>query len=168
MLKLQDIFTIILLFATWIVISGRLTAVNLGIGFLVAVGIVLVIHSSFTQKLARQVITRFFYFVSYVFLVGWEVITASYKVAYFVLHPKLSCEPGIVKVPTKLGRKDRLIKITILANTITLTPGTVAVDVDTENDVLYVHWMNVQAETPEENRQKITSTFEPLIRRMFG
>ena len=56
MIKVKDIFTIVLLFIAWIIISGRLSIFNLLLGLIISTGVVLVIHSSFTRKFARQII----------------------------------------------------------------------------------------------------------------
>jgi multicomponent Na+:H+ antiporter subunit E len=70
--------------------------------------------------------------------------------------------PGIVKVKTTL--KTDLAK-TFLASSITLTPGTLVVDIDGQN--LYVHWICVEGEDPEEHTRQIVEAFEPFVRRIF-
>jgi len=63
---------------------------------------------------------------------------ANLDVAYRVITGKI--RPGIVKIDPRLKRD---FSITFLANSITLTPGTLSVDVDEENNYLYVHWINI-------------------------
>ncbi len=62
------------------------------------------------------------------------MIKANLKVAYIVLHPKLPISPGMVQFKTRL--KTDLAKV-IFANAITLTPGTLTVDI--EDDLFTVH-----------------------------
>jgi multicomponent Na+:H+ antiporter subunit E len=85
-------------------------------------------------------------------------------VAYRVLHPKLPIEPGIVKVKTSLST---LTGRVALANSITLTPGTLTVDL-TDDGYLYVHWINVRAVDVEEATRKIVKRFEPILKEVFG
>lgn len=63
---------------------------------------------------------------------------ANFDVAYRVITGKIN--PGIVKI--KPGLKEDL-SITMLANSITLTPGTLSVDIDENTNDLYIHWINV-------------------------
>lgn len=74
-------------------------------------------------------------------------------------------KPGIVHVPTEL-RTD--FGITGLANAITMTPGTVSVDVDEDKPCLYVHWINVKAIEPKVTSKQIAGPFERFLRRVFG
>ncbi len=108
---------------------------------------------------------RYFYFIFYylpVFL--WECFKANIDVAYRVLHPKLPINPGIVKVKTNLKSDTAL---TFLANSITLTPGTLSVDIDTDNGVLYIHWINVKAKDVERATEIIAERFEKILKKIF-
>jgi multicomponent Na+:H+ antiporter subunit E len=71
--------------------------------------------------------------------------------------------PGIVKIKTNLKTDSG---ITALANSITLTPGTLVVDV-TDDGYLYIHWINVKAEDVEQATKQIAERFEWFIRRIF-
>ena len=71
--------------------------------------------------------------------------------------------PGIVKVKTRLKTESG---ITALANSITLTPGTLTVDV-TDDGFLYVHWINVKAEDVEEATELIARKFEFFLEKIF-
>ena len=81
-----------------------------------------------------------------------------------MLHPRLPINPGIVKIKTSLKSDTAL---TFLANSITLTPGTMSVDIDTERGVLYVHWINVRAEDIESATKLIAERFEKILRKIF-
>ena len=108
---------------------------------------------------------RFFYFFfHYVPVFLWEVLKASIDVAYRVIHPELPLAPGIVKVKTTL-RSD--IAFTLLANSITLTPGTMSVDIDKDRAVLYVHWIDVRSRDIEAATKIIVDRFENILRKIF-
>ncbi|MDK2954209.1 MAG: multicomponent Na+:H+ antiporter subunit [Kosmotoga sp.] len=91
-----------------------------------------------------------------------EMIKANLDVARRVLNPKLPINPAIVKIPTNL--KGDFSKLT-LANSITLTPGTLTVDMDEEN--LYVHWIDAKSLDPNEAKKIISETFERKIGGIF-
>lgn len=106
----------------------------------------------------------FYFFVHYlpVFLI--EVIKANIDVAYRVLHPALPINPGIVKVKTSLKSDTAL---TFLANSITLTPGTMSVDIDEDGGFLYVHWINVREKDVEAATKIIVERFEKILKEVF-
>ena len=108
---------------------------------------------------------RYWYFlVDYLPKFLWECFKANLDVAYRVLHPKLPINPGIVKVKTILKSDTAL---TFLANSITLTPGTLSVDIDRDNGILYVHWIDVKAKDVESATKIIVERFEKILLRIF-
>jgi multicomponent Na+:H+ antiporter subunit E len=94
----------------------------------------------------------------------WEVFKANIDVALRVVRPGTPIHPGIVCIRTSLISD---IGLTCLANSITLTPGTMTVDVDRGQGLLYVHWIDVQAQETEEATRIIAGRFEPLLKRIF-
>ena len=108
---------------------------------------------------------RYWYFIFHylpVFL--WELIKANVDVAYRILHPDLPIKPGIVKVKTTLKSDTAL---TFLANSITLTPGTMSVDIDKDKGILYIHWINVKAKDIEPATKIIVGRFEKILEKIF-
>lgn len=87
------------------------------------------------------------------------LIQANLDVAMRVITGKIN--PGIVRIPTGLASDGAL---TLLANSITLTPGTLTVDADDESRDLYIHWINVTTETPDAS--DICGTFPEWARRI--
>jgi len=85
-------------------------------------------------------------------------------VAYRVINPRLPINPGIVKVKTNLKTETGL---TFLANSITLTPGTLTVDIDRDAGVLYVHWIDVKAKDVEAATKIVVERFEKILRKIF-
>ncbi len=94
----------------------------------------------------------------------WECFKANLDVAYRVLHPQLPIYPGIVKVRTKLTTDTAL---TFLANSITLTPGTMSVDIDKDNGILYIHWIDVKTKDVESATKIIVDRFEKVLKKIF-
>jgi multicomponent Na+:H+ antiporter subunit E len=91
----------------------------------------------------------------------WACLKANIDVAYRVLHPAMPIRPGIVKVRT--GLKSEFAR-TLLANSITMTPGTISVDIIGNN--LYIHWIYVHSEDPEIYTSLILGQFEKYIKRI--
>ncbi len=94
----------------------------------------------------------------------YECIKANLDVAYRVIHPDLPIKPGIVKIKTGL-KSD--IALTFLANSITLTPGTMTVDIDRSSGILYIHWINVRDKEIEGATKLIAGKFERILKGIF-
>lgn len=155
------VFILSLIF--WLLITFNLSVPNLIVGA-VASGICSLIFTRFfiinVYKLLQP--HRYFWFVIYLLVFIWECIKANLDVAYRVLHPKMPIRPGIVKVKTTL--KSDLAR-TLLANSITMTPGTISVDII--DDYLYIHWIYVRSEDPEVYTGLITGAFEKYIKKII-
>ena len=105
---------------------------------------------------------RLFWLLLYIPFFLYYCLKANLDVAYRVIHPDVPIRPGIVKVRTTL--KGDLAK-TFLANSITLTPGTLTVDIVGSD--LYVHWINIHTDDPEQQTEEIVRRFEGFLKRIF-
>lgn len=101
--------------------------------------------------------------ILYILVFLGELVKSNLDVAFRVLHPRLPINPGIVKVKTKL--KSRLGRL-VLANSITLTPGTITVE--TREDTFYIHWIDARARNIEESTEAIVAKFERYLEVIFG
>jgi len=104
-------------------------------------------------------IKHLFYIIYFIPVFIYYCLKANIDVAYRVLHPKMPISPGIVKIKTNLKRES---SITMLANSITLTPGTLTVDVI--DGYMYVHWINVGAKDVKKATELISKKFEAIIK----
>lgn len=102
------------------------------------------------------------YSVIYIFVFLKELVVSNIDVAGRVINPKLPIKPGIVKVKTKLNSR---IAKTILANSITLTPGTLTVDI--KDEYLYIHWIEIKHDDLEGATQDIVAKFEKYLEVIF-
>ena len=100
--------------------------------------------------------------IVYVPVLFWGMVKANLHVAYLVITGKI--RPGIVRVPVELEND---AQYTILANSITLTPGTLTIDACPEEKALYVHWIDIPPglERPE-NSEPVSGPFEKWARRL--
>ncbi len=138
-------------------------------GMLLGLGVALVgtllFRNIFTRNAARWWNpVRWFWGLVYLPVLAWCCIKANLQVAWLVLHPQMPIRPGIVKVKTKLKTETAR---TALANSITLTPGTLTVDVNPEKGELFIHWLAVEAEGTEEATERIVKRFEGLLKKVF-
>ncbi|MBU1997885.1 MAG: Na+/H+ antiporter subunit E [Candidatus Omnitrophota bacterium] len=108
--------------------------------------------------------SRYFWFLYYVVFFLWECVKANIDVALRVMNPRLPINPGIVKVKTTLKSDTGL---TFLANSITLTPGTLCVDIDEEKGYLYIHWIDVRSQDINKATELIVKRFEKVLKRVF-
>ncbi len=90
------------------------------------------------------------------------LILSNFDVARRVVTPSLPINPGIVKFKTQL--KTNFARM-VLANSITLTPGTLTIDVI--DDEFYIHWIDVQTTNPEEAFTQIAASFEKILLKIF-
>ena len=131
-----------------------------GIVFSVLVSVLFV--AGFTKRPGKLFSpVRYFWALCYLVVLFFYMLIANLDVVYRVVHPLMPIRPGIVKVKTNLKSDSGR---TALANSITLTPGTLAVDI-TDDGFLYVHCIYIK--DVEGTSQRIVSRFEPLLARIF-
>lgn len=154
----------ITLMAIWLIANASLAAEVVVTGVLIT-GILAYLFSSFGRvwEHIRWSPVGMYHYLLYlgVFLV--ELVKANLNVARLVFSPNIDIQPGIVEVKTNL--KTPLGRLA-LANSITLTPGTLVVDI--REDSLFVHWINVSSQDPEEATRAIASRFEKHLGVVFG
>lgn len=128
---------VVALASLWMFLTGELTVVNLVVG----AGLAFVVRV-FGERVAGFSPTLRQYWRAFALVVFFfrELIASNVKVAMIVASPRYHIRPGIVGVPLD-ARSDA--EITLLANLITLTPGTMSVDVSEDRRTLYVHGMDV-------------------------
>lgn len=135
-MRTQFLFHILLTFV-WVALTGVFSGTNFFFGFVTNYIILWVISTQHGQSRYFTLTFKIFGFLGF-FL--YELLKANLQVAYDVITPTFYMKPGIVKVP--LDAKTDL-EITLLANVISLTPGTLSLDVSSDRKWLYVHGMFV-------------------------
>ncbi len=150
-------------FLVWVAVTWTFDPASIVVGLLVS-GILAVALRGIELDEAPLLLLpqRLFWALAYVPVLFWYVVQANLDVAYRVLHPALPIRPGIVKARTSLASPAGRV---LLANSITLTPGTLSVDL--VDDVLYVHRINVPEEDPDGDTERSMARFEGFIRRIF-
>jgi multicomponent Na+:H+ antiporter subunit E len=125
----------ILLTFVWVGLTGSFILQNFILGFALSF-FVLWISTSF--GISSGYFKRFINAFGLIFYFLWELLRANLMVTYDIITPKFHMKPAIIAIP--LDAKTDL-EITLLANLITLTPGTLSIDVSDDCKVIYVHTM---------------------------
>ena len=157
------VWLLVVTFVLWLALSSKLDWPEL-----VCAGSVCLIISLFGAHMYSKLgfpplSPRVFLFsLIYIIVLVWEIIKANLDVAYRVIHPKMPIKPGILVIKTSL--KSDIAKM-ILANSITLTPGTFTLDII--DDRLLIHWINVRTEDIGEATRLIGQRFEKYLSVIF-
>lgn len=149
----------VLMALVWAAVTGSFSLINLVFGF--ALG-------ALALSLIREQVGSMGYFsrsrrvLALMLLFVYELVLSSVRVAILVLKPDMKLKPGIFAFPLRV---DRDFEITLLANLITLTPGTLSVDVSDDRRFLYVHALDCS--DPDQTREDIADGFERKIMEAF-
>lgn len=142
----------IFLATIWAFAVGEFTVGNLVVGFLLGYLVLWLSRDLLEARKYSATVPRLIEFTLF-FL--WELLLANIRIAYDVLTPTHHMRPGIIAMPLD-ARTDG--EITLLANLITLTPGTLALDVSADRKTMYIHMMYIR--DPELDKQRIKDGFE--------
>jgi len=155
---------IIWVLVTWPFVDGKINIQVITAGLIVSF-IVAVLFHEILPKEHRVFISpvRVFWALVYLPVFFYYVLKANLDVVYRALHPQMPIKPGIVKIKTSLKTESG---ITALANSITLTPGTLTVDL-TDDGFLYIHWINVKSDDIEQATEFIAKRFEWFLKKIF-
>ena len=155
---------IIWVMLTWPFADGKIDVQVIIAGVIASAIIAILFHEILPKEhLVFISPVRIFWVLVYIPVFFYYMMKANLDVVYRALHPKMPIKPGIVKIKTILKTESG---ITALANSITLTPGTLTVDL-TDDGFLYIHWINVKSDDIEEATRLIARRFEWFLKRIF-
>ena len=163
-------------FIFWMLITGQIVSIFTGtasVQIIIAGVIVSLLASLFSARFFVEEEKHSFWkrlpgFIYYYLIVfPWELIKANFSLAFKVLNPKLNIRPGIVKVPVDV-KSD--YGMAALADSITLTPGTITMDIAEDEEGknwFYIHWVDVEEEDPDKAGEAIKGTLERGVRKAW-
>jgi multicomponent Na+:H+ antiporter subunit E len=151
----------LLLTLVWLALTAELSVGNAAFGVVLAVGVLRLSRGLHAGSAPFRV--RPLKLVALVVFLLWEIVLANLRVAMAVLGPRRWLRPAVVAIPLDIERDEAIV---LLANMISLTPGTLSIDVSPDRRTLYVHTMFSQS--PESLRQDIKRRFEPRVRGVFS
>jgi len=146
----------------WVVLTATLTPLNFLAGF--ALGNIICwlisLHSGRRNYFFRE---RKLVVLGFVFL--WQFLVSNFRIIYDILTPTHHMNPGILALPLDCKTDEQKV---ILANLITLTPGTLSLNISPDGKILYIHAMYIRDNgDPEHVVREIKSTFERLVMEIF-
>jgi multicomponent Na+:H+ antiporter subunit E len=155
----------VILFALWVVLTRSFDPQELIVGGVAAISVSALAHrvSGTLVACGTTFPRRALFLTGYIPYLLWSILKANVDVALRVVNPRLPIRPGIVHVRT--GLKSRVGRL-MLTSSITLTPGTLTVDID--GDDLYIHWIDVEGGDVEAMSRRIVGGFERYLEVIFG
>lgn len=161
---LQFINLWLTLLLIWLIANGTL-ATNTIIAGVVISAFIALLFAAFARvySVIRWSPKVIFYYLVYLVVFFIELMKANVSVMLLVFSPRIDIKPGIVEIKTEL--KSPMGRLA-LANTITLTPGTLVVDI--KDDSLFIHWINISTTDPVEATEAISGRFEKLLKVIYG
>ncbi len=156
----MNLFVMTLVLAlVWGAVRADFSPANLIFGYVVGIASLWVIRHRFDDRAFKRVALV----IRLIGLFCAELLLSSLRVAKDTLSPRMDFKPAIVAVPLSI-KSD--LEIMVLANLISLTPGTLSVDVSHCRSTLYIHAMDV--DDPEDLRQEIKNGFERQVMEAFN
>lgn len=160
--------TFILCYISWILFTMSFTFQELLAGAIVSLLVAVFTARFLIHENALYLFNpaRLFNLFLYLYVFTRELWKANMDMAKRALNPKLPINPGIVKVQTDMKSE---YGIAMLANSITLTPGTITMDVVEENgrNFFYIHWIDVAATDVKEAGEAIKGTLEKGVAKIW-
>jgi len=143
-----------LLFCIWLILSANLQMANIVVGLVISFSISLLYTQLFAKEDKFEMINPFWFFV-YLLVLAKNLITSNLQIAKRVLSKDMKLAPQIVEVKTELKSEWKKL---LLANSITLTPGTLTLDI--KDDTLEIHIIEFR---DGYDKNEITREFEQVI-----
>ncbi|RLG00314.1 MAG: cation:proton antiporter [Thaumarchaeota archaeon] len=156
----------IVAFLTYIVFTGSVRSYDIITGIVVSIvaGVITAELLVMSPLKALNPVRLFWLIVYGLYYLIIAEPKAHFDVAKRIVNPKMPIKPGIVRVPFSVKTD---YAITSIANSITNTPGTVVVDLNTKKQIYYVHWIDVRAPDPKTTFEHISKMFEHFIKKVF-
>ncbi|NJP36527.1 Na+/H+ antiporter subunit E [Alkalicoccus luteus] len=153
-MQFQILLNIVIAFI-WMLLQNSFTIVHFVFGYIVGLGMLF-----FLRRFLRFdfYFRRVYAFIKLLLLFAYKLIEANWDLIKIILRPKMDITPGIIAVPTELKTD---WEKTLLANLISLTPGTLTMDFSEDGDILYIHAINVPDK--EKAIREIHESFEKAI-----
>lgn len=161
---MRSIALFIIALVIWCILNWYPSQEELITGIVIALLVAAVFRNIFYLKSTAFLHPRRMFFFLFVFIPVfiYHCFKANVNMACRILHPAMPINPGIVKAKTHLQSS---IARALLVNAITLTPGTLAIDLIGED--LYIHWIDVKSKDVDEVTRLIVEPFEKWLKEAF-
>lgn len=149
----------VLLSLAWVTLTGEFSVANLALGFLLGV---LVMRTAQRKKRVAGYLERLRHLAGLIPFFLFELVTANLRVTYDVLTPRHRMRPGILAIDLDLETD---VEIMVLANLLTLTPGTLCLEISADRRTMFVHLMYI--DDAQKVRRGIKEGYERRVREVF-
>jgi multicomponent Na+:H+ antiporter subunit E len=151
----------------WSFVKGDVSLGNIVLGLILAPFVIKAFKPlyqfRFEQPMSlKHVLKKIPKQLKFLWKLNYEIILANITVAKIVISPKMNIKPGIIAVPIRAKTN---ASITGIANSITLTPGTITIDISDDKKILYVH--AIDASDPESIKEGIKTELEDYVLEAF-
>lgn len=156
----------VIAFIVWGLLRFPLDMQHIGVGLVVALVVAILAGDLFTQR-PRLFLEpkRYFWFICYIFVFCWEWLKANISITLRLVLPSVPLNPAIIEIETALKTE---IALTFLANTLTLTLGTISIDVDNKTNTIYLHCLQAQDGKTLDKRSRVAlERFEAILKNIF-
>lgn len=155
-----------LVFVVYIVFSGSISPYDIVIGVALAIGVSLIASKYIVQDAKKALsLRRLLHLIAYaLYYLTIAEFEAHKMVIKIILSKNMPIKPAIVRVPY---RAKNAYTIVACANSITNTPGTVVIDIDTAKSQFYVHWIYSVGLDPRTAYEHILREFEERLSKVF-
>ncbi|MFD2200715.1 Na+/H+ antiporter subunit E [Shivajiella indica] len=145
----------LLLAIIWVMATGTLTEENFIFGFMVSFLILYLITVNKEERKYFTMLPKLIYFILFML---WQIIKANFQAVKESLYTKSKLSPAIVKYPLEASSD---VEITLLANLVALTPGTLVIDISDDKKVMYIHVLHL--ENKESFISEVKNNFEKRL-----
>lgn len=149
----------ILLAIAWAALTGSFQPLDLLFGFLLGY---LVLWLGTRMGTPPQYFRKISLMLGLLGVFLLDLLRANIRMAILILSPRMKLRPAVVAVPLVLKSKSAIV---LLINLITLTPGTLSLDITTDQSVMFVH--TVYLEDPEQFKQQLLTGYEKRLQELF-
>lgn len=144
----------LILLSIWLTLVDTLSLTNIAIGLLLAALVNIFFSEAVHRYISPRILNHIFTGLLYLPLFIVEIFSASFRLALQVFQPRPKLKPAIVALPLEVSTPTAM---TMLAIMVTLTPGTLALDLDPKQRLLYIHWVDVTTTNKELYKDKEAS-----------
>ena len=152
----------LLLAFVWVAVTGEFTVLNAVIGLVVGSVVLLVTQPLLSSKRYWLMMWHMIELAGRFLL---NLVLSSLRIAADTLTPRFHMTPGVVAVPLDVETE---LEITVLANLISLTPGTLSLDVSEDRKTLFIHAMYIQPDDVDQTRAEIKQSMERRVVKALG
>lgn len=150
----------LVLFISWLLLNDTLAPGHILLAAVLAFGIPKLIEPMMSKQ---RKIVKPMALVKYILVLLWDIVVANLKVAKLVIGRNSALRPGLLAYPLEIEGN---LPVTLLAATISLTPGTLSAELSKDGKWLYIHTLDM--DTPDSVVAEIKARYETPLKEIFG